>query len=180
MAGLLSGDEERDYFLGGAYGWAIFRGRRAVILGWGLYQGEEVGYFRDSIHILARLGFFSNGHAFGLAAVGWVVSGVNVTILGRGAWGTALACTRRGWGIGDAGAARLGQAFSWRRSGRIGIFPGFKLPVGIRLGLDSPVSWRRSVLLACPMRVLRGCGAVQKEWSGVWRADVLTLCKGME
>ena len=115
-----------------------------------------------------------------------LVEGVNVTSLGAGAWGTALAlhAARAGHTVTLA-PRRLEQALqlSQERENR-DYLPGFKLPVEIQIGLEiRPVIMEAElVLLACPMRGLRAlAGAVQKELDAAWAGPMLvTLCKGME
>lgn len=115
-----------------------------------------------------------------------LVGGVNVTILGAGAWGTALAlhAARLGHTV-TLVPRRLEQALALaaERENR-DYLPGFKLPVEIQIGLEiRPVIMEAElVLLACPMRGLRAlAGAVQRELDAAWAGPMfVTLCKGME
>src|SRR5271170_1703308 len=104
----------------------------------------------------------------GGGGAGGFTAGVNVTILGAGAWGTALAlhAQRMGHTVTLA-PRRLEQALQLaaERENR-DYLPGFKLPVEIQIGLEiRPVIMEAElVLLACPMRGLRAlAGAVQRE-----------------
>jgi glycerol-3-phosphate dehydrogenase (NAD(P)+) len=111
---------------------------------------------------------------------------VNVTILGAGAWGTALAlhAARAGHTVSLA-PRRLEQALqlSAERENR-DYLPGFKLPVEIQIGLEIRplVMEAELVLLACPVRGLRAlAAAVWAELDAAWAGPMfVTLCKGIE
>ncbi|MGA2052781.1 MAG: NAD(P)H-dependent glycerol-3-phosphate dehydrogenase [Opitutales bacterium] len=111
---------------------------------------------------------------------------MNVTILGAGAWGTALAlhAARAGHAV-TLVPRRLEAALqiSQERENR-DYLPGFKLPIEIQIGLEiRPVIMEADlVLLACPMRGLRALGtAVNAELDAAWAGPMfVSLCKGME
>src|SRR5471032_2884800 len=111
---------------------------------------------------------------------------MNVTILGAGAWGTALALH-----AGRAGHAvtlvprRLEQAvrLADERENRE-YLPGFKLPADLQIASEIRPALMEAelVLLACPMRGLRALTtAVSAELDAAWAKPVfVSLCKGLE
>jgi len=111
---------------------------------------------------------------------------MNVTILGAGAWGTALAlhCGRAGHVV-TLVPRRLEQALQLaaERENRE-YLPGFKLPVSLQIGLELRPALMEAeiVLLACPMRGLRDLSvAVQKEIdTTIAKPMLISLCKGLE
>ncbi|HVU36889.1 MAG TPA: NAD(P)H-dependent glycerol-3-phosphate dehydrogenase [Opitutales bacterium] len=111
---------------------------------------------------------------------------MNVTILGAGAWGTALAlhCHRAGHVVTLA-PRRLEHALelSAARENRE-YLPGFKLPGDLQIGLEVRPSLMEAeiVLLACPMRGLRTLAeSVRGQMDAAWaRPLFITLCKGLE
>jgi len=111
---------------------------------------------------------------------------MNVTILGAGAWGTALAlhCARAGQVV-TLVPRRLDQALQLaaERENR-DYLPGFKLPPSLQIGLEIRPSLMEAdlVLLACPMRGLRALAqSVQAQMDAAWAKPMfITLCKGLE
>jgi len=111
---------------------------------------------------------------------------MNVTILGAGAWGTALAlhCVRAGHVVTLA-PRRLEHALALAaaRENRE-YLPGFPLPADLQIGLEVRPALMEAelVLLACPMRGLRELAqSVRQQMDAAWaRPMFITLCKGME
>ncbi|HVY68850.1 MAG TPA: NAD(P)-binding domain-containing protein, partial [Verrucomicrobiae bacterium] len=111
---------------------------------------------------------------------------MNVTILGAGAWGTSLAlhCHRAGHVV-TLVPRRLEQALalSAARENRE-YLPGFPLPRDLQIGLELRPALMEAdlVLLACPMRGLRGLAqSVSGQMEAAWAKPLfITLCKGLE
>ena len=111
---------------------------------------------------------------------------MNVTILGAGGWGTALAlhCGRAGHVV-TLVPRRLEQALQLadERENR-DYLPGFKLPASLQIGLELKPALMEAeiVLLACPMRGLRDLAvAVKRELDATIAPPMLiSLCKGLE
>jgi glycerol-3-phosphate dehydrogenase (NAD(P)+) len=111
---------------------------------------------------------------------------MNVTILGAGAWGTALAlhCGRAGHVV-TLVPRRLEMALQLaaERENRE-YLPGFKLPASLQIGLELRPALMEAemVLLACPMRGLRDLSkAVKRELDATIAPPMLvSLCKGLE
>jgi glycerol-3-phosphate dehydrogenase (NAD(P)+) len=111
---------------------------------------------------------------------------MNVTILGAGAWGTALAlhCGRAGHVV-TLVPRRLEQALQLAadRENRE-YLPGFKLPASLQIGLELRPALMEAemVLLACPMRGLRDLSvAVKRELDeSIAPPMLVSLCKGLE
>lgn len=111
---------------------------------------------------------------------------MNITILGAGAWGTALAlhCHRAGHVVTLA-PRRLEHALelSAVRENRE-YLPGFKLPDDLQIGLEVRPALLEAeiVLLACPMRGLRALAeSIQRQMDAAWAKPLfVTLCKGLE
>ncbi len=111
---------------------------------------------------------------------------MNVTILGAGAWGTALAlhCHRAGHVVTLA-PRRLEHALALAaaRENRE-YLPGFALPADLQIGLEVRPALMEAdlVLLACPMRGLRELAqTVRQQMDAAWaRPLFITLCKGLE
>jgi len=111
---------------------------------------------------------------------------MNVTILGAGAWGTALAlhAARLGHAVTLA-PRRLEQALQLtaERENR-DYLPGFPLPPEVQIGVEIGPTLLEAelVLLACPMAGLRGLAqAVAQELPQAWaRPMFVSLCKGLE
>ena len=111
---------------------------------------------------------------------------MNVTILGAGAWGTALAlhCGRAGQVV-TLVPRRIEQAMqlTQERENRE-YLPGFKLSPSIQIGLELRPALMEAeiILLACPMRGLRELSvAVQRELDTTTTKPMLvSLCTGLE
>jgi glycerol-3-phosphate dehydrogenase (NAD(P)+) len=111
---------------------------------------------------------------------------MNVTILGAGAWGTALAlhCDRAGHVV-TLVPRRLEAALTLAatRENRE-YLPGFPLPPSLQIGLEIRPSLMEAeiVLLACPMRGLRALAqSVRVQMDAAWAKPMfITLCKGLE
>jgi len=111
---------------------------------------------------------------------------MNVTILGAGAWGTALAlhCNRSGH-ITTLVPRRLEQALALAAARENHEYlPGYPLPADLQIGLEVRPALMEAevVLLACPMRGLRELvQSVRQQMDAAWaRPMFITLCKGME
>lgn len=111
---------------------------------------------------------------------------MNVTILGAGAWGTALALhSHRAGHVVTLVPRRLEHALalSAERENRE-YLPGYSLPVDLQIGLEvrPAVMEADLVLLACPMRGLRVLAqTVQAQMDAAWAKPLfITLCKGLE
>jgi len=111
---------------------------------------------------------------------------MNVTILGAGAWGTALAlhCDRAGHVV-TLVPRRLESALALAdlRENRE-YLPGFTLPPSLQIGLEIRPSLMEAdiVLLACPMLGLRALvQSLDAQMDAAWAKPIfITLCKGLE
>jgi glycerol-3-phosphate dehydrogenase (NAD(P)+) len=105
---------------------------------------------------------------------------VNVTILGAGAWGTALAvqaASRHALMLWARDAAHAGAMAAAHENARY--LPGVSLPPSLTISAELSAAWRHAdgglVVIATPMSGLREMLAVVPN-----NARVLWLCKGFE
>ncbi len=111
---------------------------------------------------------------------------MNITVLGAGAWGTAMALHLHRLGHRVSLAPRRMEQALKLASGRenTDYLPGYRLPLDLQIGCEvRPLIMEADVVvLACPTVGLADCCEALKKEIGVAEKlrMVITLCKGME